>query len=490
MTPAGHSAGAPLGGAPATRRRAPEGPDRARPSAWRGRAGSFLGLVVAVLMLAGCSGFATGDTGVGPQGNPTPGGKGLRDFKPPPGFTTERAWTLRMTGRSYSLAPQAGLWLEMASREGPAPKPKKGEQTGPVPIVLFARSLVDGAVVWSSVPLPLLTDPVNVRVAVVDTPQGEFAVVLRIGTDLGGGMVRDQRVLTVESYRVGSAGTEVRPVHTVRRDIPAETTDLDAVAAVGDGGVILPAKVGANRLTSATLWDPVTDRETPLSGSVTDGYPLLPTAAGVLSARAVPVKNADTCAATEFTCPRTFGIAGKWQVDELRYGMPVAVTRTAIVFAWWAYEEDKPKTRARFTAYDLQTGERIASVDCNRRFSDNTFEVLRTGTVASPNERFIAVDSVGFDVSARTATCWSGDRQTKAVLIRAVSDAGVAYGWTDEAASSSPLTLRIATSEHPQVMENGSRVPRSITGGFAVFLRTTKTKDDRTEVDVVVCPKV
>ncbi|NUU24364.1 MAG: hypothetical protein HOV68_23100, partial [Streptomycetaceae bacterium] len=99
---------------------------------------------------------------------------------------------------------------------------------------------------------------------------------------------------------------------------------------------------------------------------------------------------------------------------------------------------------------------------------------------ASAQQRYLIVESLVFDLSARTAACYAGDDHIRGVALTSVGDNGVAYGTLrdDEDGKPDPVLVRLATRAVEPLPE-GTLLPQLITrGGVGLFTVSGKGTDD------------
>lgn len=450
-------------------------------------------VVLGPLFLTGC---AAGSEGPPPQAkNPTAAPTAdTHGITMPTGFVDARAWSLDVREREYAVAPGANRILDVYAlgdaAEGPAPagSDAPGE---PEPTMVFARAADDGAVVWRSLPLSLLTDQAAPVIEVLATAQGEIGIVARVGTIRGTGMVRDKRMLTVDSYRVASSGEGVAPLQHLERQVPDDTGSPPIT--VGAGGVLLTVDAGGETPAGLQQWDPSSGKVDNVPALPDETRVILPTANGLLVAKEhLSNDKGSNCKYASFPCARGFGILGKWNAasdiaPKNSLAVPLIVTRSAVLAGWWDQQFD-PGDAMHYTVHDLATGRILASVDCRPVFDrKNPPGDGDTGAAASSDGRYLVAGAAVFDVSAASAACLDGDERTKGVDLLAVSDAGVAYGWVDEAGGAT-LSLHIP-SRKIDVLPEGTSIPDLLTRSGAGIYRVPFPKDEgRGTAEIVVFP--
>lgn len=117
-----------------------------------------------------------------------------------------------------------------------------------------------------------------------------------------------------------------------------------------------------------------------------------------------------------------------------------------------------------WSAHDLDTGRLLASTACGEGGTEDV-----TDAVASPNGRYLALNSVVLDVKSGTGLCLAGDDTRKAINIRALKDDGTAYGETgSDNGAKSPIELNVST-DSPKVLAEGTQLPAVVLKDQALF---------------------
>ncbi|GAB2945376.1 hypothetical protein [Streptomyces heilongjiangensis] len=117
-----------------------------------------------------------------------------------------------------------------------------------------------------------------------------------------------------------------------------------------------------------------------------------------------------------------------------------------------------------WSAHDLNSGRLPASTACGEQGTDNV-----TAAVTSPNGRYLALDSVVFDVKAGKGLCLVGDGTRRTINIRALADDGTVYGETDaDNGGKSAIELNVNTNS-PKALAEGTQLPAVVPKEGAVF---------------------
>ncbi|MDX3690711.1 hypothetical protein PV726_10335 [Streptomyces europaeiscabiei] len=117
-----------------------------------------------------------------------------------------------------------------------------------------------------------------------------------------------------------------------------------------------------------------------------------------------------------------------------------------------------------WSAHDLNSGRLLASTECDARGTENV-----TDAVTSPDARYLALNSVVFDVRSGTALCLEGDGTRRTISIRALTDDGIAYGETDAESGAKPVIELKVSDGKPKVLPEGTQLPAGILKDAALF---------------------
>ncbi|WP_345678208.1 hypothetical protein [Yinghuangia aomiensis] len=400
----------------------------------------------------------------------------------PTAFDQARGWQSDQRQRVFTVAPMAGVFIDLSAQENPtegasplAGPPSSDASADPatqLPAVI-ARKADDGTVLWSSKPLGPLSAQRTPELHVISTEGGEYVVVVRRGVVPPAGIARSRDLLVVDSFPVSAEGRDVAPTAHLEREV---TGGLDnAVAAVGDGGVLFPGTADGNGTAQeGALWDPFTGAVSPVavgapvtrscstkrSGCTVQDVPVLPTAAGVLTT--------EQPASDELR----FGIPGRWTSASIaphgaNRGRVIQVVGGTVLIGW--YHDNDGSTV--YALHDLTTGDLLVSAACDIGVASNSGSPPELTALSSPEGRYVAVGSLLFDLSARTAQCYSGDKTTRGVLFAALTDSGTAYGTLrdDQDDTPDPVTVNTSTKAIDRLPE-GTQLPDFVTrGGVGLF---------------------
>ncbi|UGQ09668.1 hypothetical protein LO772_22455 [Yinghuangia sp. ASG 101] len=493
------------------------------------------------LMLSACvpgsdAGADANDGARNPTGAPDPA-KDL-NAKLPPNFLLDKGWSVDETNRVFAVAQYNDLVLDVyalgnsaesaraedteASRTATpdasgAPESDASSESSASPSassagansVLIARNAADGNVVWSSAPLRRIVTERPPTLSVVETKRGPYIVVVRAGGLPANGVARAQQLVVADSFPIAATGTDRPPTRHVEHVVDASPSEM--LIAVGEGGVLIagaPSESGGQ--TPSVIWDPLGGALTPAPAPATRRLPdctsddddcdvrekhLLPTVAGLLFREESVGRSGDE--------KMRFGVSGRW--DSSRVAPPgrtesviLGVTRTAVVAAWRA-GEDQP---VLYSVHDVNTGEILASAEClgttpdaadaaQSVFDGDTDAAgLTTKVRVSASGRYLVVNSFVADLSGRTATCFTGDRENRSVTLTSVDDAGIAYGRLldddDDVADYASVDTRRGKVDALPV---GTSVPVAVTAsGVGVFQFADENASDRNSVVVAAPP--
>ncbi|MET7299631.1 hypothetical protein [Embleya sp. NPDC005575] len=478
-------------------------------------------------------GAATGCTTMG-DGQPSAGERNPLAAPPPvasslsvpPTFDGKRGWRNDETNRAYALAPRAGFLLDVyagsdefgAKPESPAsgaPTPG-GAEDAHVPLstagptdakqkangtVLIARGADKGTVVWSSIPLRKLSIERAPRLRVINTDQGEFAVLVRFGVVPGSGLVRSRRLTVVDTFPVTSSGNTVAPTQHLERETPGEFGG--AGISIGDGGVLFlgnrvenPGE-GAIEVEPATLWNPTTGA----SSTVPAGERRLSQvceedAADGCTVRDVPVSIIAAGVLTAETPARPWGrfaLVGGWNSSRIgpdgRTRGTLLGTLPGAMLVAWAGANGKPTL---YAVHDPASGAVLFSERCSAPGGgDFDPQGLRSLFAASPGGRYVVAGSLALDLSARTLACLAGDHDHRGVELGAVGDDGVAFGslladgrvpreGEEATVTKEPALVRVA-ARRIEPLPAGTAIPDRLTAsGAGLFTLSVQREEDPT----------
>lgn len=450
----------------------------------------------------------------------------------PPNLDNKRGWQNNETGRAYTMAPQAGYFVDVyagsddfsgesvdpVASGGPTPtatssetaKSTKGAQAEGT--VVIARNADKGAVVWSSTPLKKLSILRSPILRVVNTHDGEFVVLVRFGVVPGTGLVRARRLTVVDTFSIASTGGAVAPTRHLERETPGPFSAVGV--SIGDGGVLFlgdrveDASNDVIEAGPATLWDPTTGASSTvqagdkrrsdvcgpdeMNGCTVRDVPVSTIPAGVLTAEIPARPNA------------RFGLAGGWNSTRIgpagrTNGTLLGTLPGALLAAWPANDK-----HTIYAVHDPASGAVLVSGECpNADGGDADPEALRRSFAASPNGRYIVAGSLAIDLSARTLGCLAGDADRRGAALTIVGDNGLAYGSlladrppppeNDETPGEvvpvqEPAMVTVATRKI-DLLRAGTRIPERLTAsGAGLFTLSVQTEEENSSAVIAMCP--
>ncbi|WP_439678989.1 hypothetical protein [Embleya sp. MST-111070] len=458
-------------------------------------------MVAAALLLTACSAAVSGAPRVrNPIAEPA---KAPKLVVPAP-YDTTNGWQADVRDRVYVVAPKVGALISVDGR-GDIPSAQAKSRT-PTKTAVIARGASDGKVWWWSKPVLPLRDQSTPSLTLVTIRDVEYVVLVRVGTIPEDGLVRARRVVVTDSFVVTSSGRDVAPHQHLVRDVSERLTEVPT--RVGSGGVLFPDDTSSRQrgaIDKGVLWNPETGESTPvgvdgptsrrcLLGATCSmlSFPLLPTWAGMLNEtwQAAPGQKTGTpperCRSTYSRtnpCARGFEVAGRWNSGSVApqgraLGVPVSVTDTAVVAAWWTPAEGNTPQEVLYVVHDLITGAALAQVPCRTARDDKPDDQhpLLVGR-HSPDTRYLVVGPLAVDMRG-TAVCHSQDDRNNEVELASVSDTGIAYGTIRSSADRQRGTaglaaLNVATGAI-DTLPQGSRIPVAITASGVGVFETTR----------------
>ncbi|HSA51321.1 MAG TPA: hypothetical protein VLH10_14605 [Yinghuangia sp.] len=500
----------------------------------RTRRAAVIGALVFPLVLSGCSlgpsggGVDASDEERNPTGNPDPA-KDL-NVKLPAGFDLAKGWSVDETQRVFVAAQSGGLLLDIFAvgnsaeqaldeaasatptgdeetpSESPSPSAEESSGAGPSS-VLIARDAADGHVVWSSTPLRRIVAERPPLLRVAQTDQGLYAVVVRTGGLPANGVARARQLVVIDSFPLVGAGTERAPARHVEHMVDGSPDDVDTL--VGEGGVLITGFAERDEAPATVLWDPLTGvlstlppgPTRPMPGCSSEfrceiqEQPLFPTGAGMLFRE--DTENSDLSESLRF------GVSGRWNSAQVApqgraESTILAVTGTAVLAAWRAGEDQTPL----YAVHDLLSGAILASAECAGTTPDSTAVVealfdterdavdLDTAAQVSSNGRYLVSDFFAADLSGRTATCFTGDRENRSVSFLSVDDRGVGYATLRDDDNDTPDVAVVQTrTKRVDALPVGTSAPIAITStGSGVFSIEDEDGSSDRGPGVVVAP--
>ncbi|MCF2526720.1 hypothetical protein [Yinghuangia soli] len=467
------------------------------------------GSAVLPLLLTGCwSGQADqGTSASGAARNPTSAApaKGA-DIRLPPGFDLAKGWSVDETRRVFTVDQRSGLVLDIyaagnsaeqareEASKSPSAAPSEaspspsGSAGSTVSSVLIARRADNGEVAWSSTPMRRIMSEQVPMLRVVQTGQGPYVVVVRVGGLPTNGVARARQLVVADSFPIAGDSGERAPARHLEHMVEGDADKVDIV--IGEGGVLMADEPSEEGTAKVIVWDP-------LSGNaVTQGAPATRQAPNCASDVRCGITEVPLHPSSAGTVFREAGASGASGVD-LRFGVTgrwnsaavtpagrtqsrlLAVTPTVLLAVWRTDDKQQPPL---YTVHDLATGQVRASVECTagtpdfaeeteKLFGSGRDEELATDAQTSPNQRYLVSGAFSADLSAGTAACHAGNRDIRAVSLGSVDDAGVAYARLLDDDDEDPefAVVRIGTGKI-EALARGTVIPKTFIGqGNGVF---------------------
>lgn len=470
-------------------------------------------LIAAALAVSGCS--AAGSGSVPLVRNPVDEPVKAPKLVVPAGFDVNNGWQADVRSRAYVVAPKVGALISIDTRSN-IPS-ADSDSTTRTKTVVVARGAGDGKVWWWSKPVTQLQDQERPILSLITVRDTEMIVLMRLGTIPEDGLNRARRVVVADSFVAASSGRDVIPRQHLVRDVPEGTTEMPA--RVGDGGVLF--RDGGDRREEGpfgrgSLWNPDTGEVSPtgptgptprrcLLGSTCTmlSYPMSPTAAGMLNETWQTIDSKDenglpdTCrvySSRDEACGRGFEIAGRWNSGSVAppgraLGVPVSVTNTAVVAAWWTPAAENQPQEVLYVVHDLVTGAALTQTPCHTARDDTPDEYHRLLTARhSPDTRYLVVGPLAVDMRG-AAVCFAQNDRNNAVRLESVSNAGIAYGTIQSSDGSNKLNagraaLNIAT-KGIEALPAGVRPPSFLTAS-SVGIFVTRNTEGREPFDTTL----
>ncbi|MYS87379.1 hypothetical protein [Embleya scabrispora] len=476
-------------------------------------------------------GVATGCTAMG-GGQPSAGERNPLAAPPvaasalsvPPTFDGKRGWRNDVTNRAYALAPRAGFLLDVyagsdefgAQPESSASGAPGSAENAPAPVstadptaakqkpngtVLIARGADKGTVVWSSTPLRKLSIERAPQLRVINTDQGEFAVLVRFGVVPGSGLVRSRRLTVVDTFPVASSGNTVPPTQHLERETPGEFGGSGI--SIDDGGVLFLGDRVENpaedyiEVGPATLWNPTTGASSTVpAGERRRSQVCEEDAVDGCTVRDVPVSTIGAGVLTAETPARPWGrfaLVGGWSSSRIgpdgRTRGTLLGTLPGAMLVAWAGPDGQPTL---YAVHDPASGAVLFSGRCSAPGGgDFDPQGLRSLFDAAPGGRYVVAGSLALDLSARTLTCLAGDHDHRGVELGAVGDDGIAFGslladgrvpreGEEATPAKEPALVRVAAGGIDP-LPAGTAIPDRLTAsGAGLFTLSVQSEEDPT----------
>lgn len=426
-------------------------------------------------------------------------------FTVPKGFDNAHGWTEAVsepdsrTHGSWAVAPSAGVFVQVMNAEGKVHARAVGGGGGG-----------GGKDLWTfTAPTKLESARTDVHVA-ANPGDEEFAVVVRAGRTPAEGLERPRPLVTVDTVPMSSTG-KAKAVQHVEYE--------DAEAGPFAGRLLVTGKTGSDlrALDPFTGEDRQIDQlgEVRLSGCRKADLPpgaecsADTSAEFVTEAGAVATYTQDGYCDYRWKakgwvpCGEGFTVGTAWRSEQAAPdgaadATPLAVVGKYLVVAWSAFRDaasEKAAEQDVVAVHTLADGKLVAEVDCDitgpstGRGSVSPLAAQHTSQL-SPNGEYLVSGQVGFDLSAKSGSCFADTAKKRGVTLTAVSDTGRAYGvsysestWADVRYGTFPHDFGSSRVSVPgravaadvrtgsaQPLRKGTALPVHVGGGAGLFL--------------------
>jgi hypothetical protein len=428
--------------------------------------------ILAGLLLTGCGSGSDDHSGSkSSQGDKgSVGSASLTKLAVPSAYASDQGWD-----QDLSWVPQ-GAAADPVATDGEAVVYVVQSGDG---YAVQVRDAATGKMRWTSAPYQVpavITEPSNFgysdsnpeipRVSVVRQGGRTYVAAWAHGQQKGDALTKSQEVVQVGLYAMDASGASVAPLHRVSVPVTARGGTVKAYDG-GDGLVIAwRDTVGPRSVSVDAATGKVATYDNP-AGLV----PECPSAC--ISGQVVAVTSKGPLAANSLG---GFGVAGGWASQNIApkgadagkipkggyVSGNVAGVRSGMFLAFWK-AADGSDTRI-WSAHDLESGRLLASTTCGEQGTDSLADA-----VASPNGRYLALDSVVFDVKAGRGLCLQGDDTRRTVEIRSLTDDGTAYGETDaDSGAKSAVEVNVRGTT-PKALPEGTLLPVGTPAGGGLF---------------------
>ncbi|MEU0147357.1 hypothetical protein ABZ119_15575 [Streptomyces sp. NPDC006288] len=289
-------------------------------------------------------------------------------------------------------------------------------------------------------------------------------------------------VVRLAVYAADTSGTSAKPLREI--DVPVAAEPGEVRVGVAGGRALVAWGEGEAFPLSAAVVDVATGK--------VDSYPnpdgLLTqcvTAAACASTRVMAATPDGPLAAMG---TGGFGIPGRWFSDDVRphglnaksglswNGDAYGVAGGHLLAGWSTGGEFGAPNDPLWSVHDVRTGQLRASMTCASDVAGFN-EARDYPVIGSPDGRYLAAGPVAIDLKRGKGICLEGDGDRKTIALAAIRDNGTAYGAVlgKSAASGSESVvaeLDLTTNKgEPRVLGEGVRVPyRTSVNGSGLFL--------------------
>jgi hypothetical protein len=439
------------------------------------RTKAAVAVTLAGVLLAGCSSDGDGgsDTGRDDKGSGTKA-PSLAKLTVPSAYDGGKGWDQELD------------WVP-ESTESEMPVTTDGETVAYITrsgdgYAVQARDSATGEIRWTGAPYQVpavITDQPSYgydesnleipQVTVIRQGSRTYVAAWAHGRQEGDALTESKEVVQVDLYAMDASGTSVAPLHRVAVPVTARGGTLKVYDGGNGAGLAVTWEEYSDTLGASI--DATTGKLTEYDSSEVQ----IPKCHSVCTGSEVVAVTPDGPVAVHEL--GGFGLVNGWSSQDVaprnadsgketysggHVSGDIAGVSDGMFLAHWKGADDLDATI--WSAHDLDTGRLLASTTCG---ADGTDDV--TDAVASPNGRYLALDSVVLDVKSGTGLCLAGDGTRRAIHIRALEDDGTAYGETDaDNGARSPIQLKVST-DSPKVLAEGTQIPAAVLKDRALF---------------------
>ncbi|MFE5936220.1 hypothetical protein ACFQ69_12605 [Streptomyces sp. NPDC056470] len=450
------------------------------------------GVLLAAVLVAGCSGGNSGNVDQGKNGfaQPSHKAKPLAELNVPSAYDPAKGWDATLNWVPgvvrtipVTAAPRSGVIAMLHAASNGYTVEAKAADTGE------AR--------WFSAPW---NPPTPVEGAEGDAESGEMEeipdvtaveqdgreYVLAYAHGMRGKdpLHEGAEVVRLAVYAADASGTLVKPVREI--DVPV-SADPGEVRVGSTGGRVLVAWGGNEAFPrSAAAVDVATGR--------VDSYQkpngLLSQCATTVACSSTRVMAATPDGPLVGMGTGGFGIPGRWFSDDVRphgleaktglvgswNGDAYGVAGGNLLVGWSTGGEFGAPNDPLWSVHDARTGRLRASMTCASDIADSN-EARDYPVITSPDGRYLAAGPLAFDLEQGKGICLEGDGDRKTIAVAAIRDDGTAYGAVLEKSAAGGSEAVIAeldlttSAGEPKVLGVGVRVPYlTSVNGAGLFL--------------------
>lgn len=345
-----------------------------------------------------------------------------------------------------------------------------------------ARDSATGEVRWTSAPYQVptvITDAPSYgyyesnteipQVTVLRQGGRAYVAAWAHGREEGDALTKSKEVVQVDLYAMDSSGTSVAPLHRVAVPVTARGGTLKVYDGGNGAGLVVAWEEYSDKLGASvdattgklTEYDTSEVRIPKCHSSCTGSEVVAVTPDGPVAVHELGGFGLVNGWSSQDVAPKDANSGKETYLGGYVSG-DIAGVRDGMLLATWKGADNLDTTV--WSAHDLDTGRLLASTECD---ADGTEDV--TDALASPNGRYLALNSVVLDVKSGTGLCLVGDDTRRAITVRAITDDGTVYGETDaENGGKSAIELNVNTNS-PKVLSEGTQLPAVTLRGGGVF---------------------